>query len=164
MAWNEPGNKDKRRDPWQDGEPRDLDAALKQLKDRFGRFFGAGGGFPGPLLIVSCVGRLVCDGLVAGHRRARARRRLAFRGVSTASWAPGLNFKWPRPIETVDVVETTRVRSDSAEVRMLTKDEALVMVDFNVQYTASDPESCSCSAAARPRTPCARPPKARCAR
>ena len=51
----------------------------------------------------------------------------------------GLNMKWPRPIETVEIVETTRVRSDSAEVRMLTKDEALVMVDFNVQYTASDP-------------------------
>jgi membrane protease subunit HflK len=48
-------------------------------------------------------------------------------------------MKWPRPIETVEIVETTRVRSDSAEVRMLTKDEALVMVDFNVQYTASDP-------------------------
>ena len=54
MAWNEPGNNKKPRDPWQDGENRDLDAALKQIKDRFGRFFGGGGGvgFPGPLLIV----------------------------------------------------------------------------------------------------------------
>ena len=51
MAWNEPGNNNKRRDPWQDGENRNLDEVLKQMKDRFGRYFG-GSGFPGPLLIV----------------------------------------------------------------------------------------------------------------
>ncbi|MBL0028445.1 MAG: FtsH protease activity modulator HflK [Rhodanobacteraceae bacterium] len=141
MAWNEPGNNKKPRDPWQDGENRDLDAALKQIKDRFGRFFGGGGGvgFPGPLLIV--LGVLGAWFAVDSWQTIDERERgvvLRF-GKFERVMGSGLNMKWPRPIETVEIVETTRVRSDSAEVRMLTKDEALVMVDFNVQYTASDP-------------------------
>ena len=147
MAWNEPGNNNKRRDPWQDGENRDLDAALKQMKDRFGRFFGGGGSggsgkgsaFPGPLLIV--LGVLGAWFMMDSWQTIDERQRgvvLRF-GKFDRVMGAGLNMKWPRPIETVEIVETTRVRSDSAEVRMLTKDEALVMVDFNVQYTASDP-------------------------
>lgn len=148
MAWNEPGN-NKRRDPWQDGENRDLDAALKQMKDRLGRLFGGGnggsagsgrtGGFPGPLLIV--LGVFVVWFAMDSWQTIDERQRgvvLRF-GKFERVMGSGLNMKWPRPIETVEIVETTRVRSDSAEVRMLTKDEALVMVDFNVQYTASDP-------------------------
>jgi membrane protease subunit HflK len=141
MAWNEPGN-NKKRDPWQDGEQRDLDEALKQMKDRFGRFFGGGGGgsgFPGPLLIL--LGVLGAWFAMDSWQTIDERERgvvLRF-GKFDRVMGSGLNMKWPRPIETVEIVETTRVRSDSAEVRMLTRDEALVMVDFNVQYTASDP-------------------------
>lgn len=145
MAWNEPGKNNKRRDPWQDGENRDLDEAMKQMKDRFARFFGRGGGggksggFPGPFLIVLGVlgAWFAMDSWQAVDERERG-VVLRF-GKFDRVLGAGLNMKWPRPIETVEIVETTRVRSDSAEVRMLTKDEALVMVDFNVQYTASDP-------------------------
>jgi modulator of FtsH protease HflK len=139
MAWNEPGNNKRPREPWQDGEQRDLDEALRQMKDRFGRFFGAGGGFPGPALIV--LGLLVAWFAIDSWQTIDERERgvvLRF-GKYDRTMGSGLNPKWPRPIETVEIVETTRVRSDSAEVRMLTRDEALVMVDFNVQYTASDP-------------------------
>lgn len=145
MAWNEPGNNNKRRDPWENGENRDLDEALKQMKDRLGRLFGGGGGggksggFPGPWLIV--LGVLGAWFAMDSWQTIDERQRgvvLRF-GKFDRVMGAGLNMKWPRPIETVEIVETTRVRSDSAEVRMLTKDEALVMVDFNVQYTASDP-------------------------
>lgn len=141
MAWNEPGN-NKRRDPWQDGENRDLGEAMNQLKDRFGRIFGGGGrgaGASGVWLIVLAVlaGWFVLDSWQTIDERQRG-VVLRF-GRFERVMGSGLNMKWPRPIETVEIVETTRVRSDSAEVRMLTKDEALVMVDFNVQYTASDP-------------------------
>ena len=52
----------------------------------------------------------------------------------------GLSMKWPRPIEEVLVVETARVQSYSAQdVRILTSDENLLDVDFNVQYRAADP-------------------------
>src|SRR5690606_34229506 len=52
---------------------------------------------------------------------------------------PGLNFKWPRPIEHVRKVDFTSVRSVNAEARMLTRDENLVVLRFNVQYRIADP-------------------------
>ena len=118
MAWNEPGNNNKRRDPWQDGENRNLDEVLKQMKDRFGRYFG-GSGFPGPLLIV--LGVLGAWFMMDSWQTIDERERgvvLRF-GKFERVMGSGLNMKWPRPIETVEIVETTRVRSDSAEVRML---------------------------------------------
>ncbi len=147
MAWNEPGN-NKRKDPWADGESRDLDEALKQMKERFTRFFGGGGAgktgggasrFPGAMLIAfGLVG--IWFATDSWQAIDESERGVVLRfGKFDRVMPSGLNFKWPRPIETVDIVETTRVRSDSAEVRMLTRDEALLMVDFNVQYTATDP-------------------------
>jgi membrane protease subunit HflK len=52
---------------------------------------------------------------------------------------PGLNFKWPRPIESVIKVDATSARAVSDTVRMLTRDENIVQVDFNVQYLVADP-------------------------
>src|SRR5262249_23661517 len=50
----------------------------------------------------------------------------------------GLNLKWPAPIERVISVNATTVRKVSDEVRMLTKDENIVLIDFNVQYSVTD--------------------------
>ena len=49
----------------------------------------------------------------------------------------GLNLKWPAPIETVIQVETTS-QQVSDEVRMLTKDENIVQINFTVQYQVVD--------------------------
>jgi modulator of FtsH protease HflK len=43
MAWNEPGNNNKKRDPWNNGEPPDLEEALAGLKDKLRRAFGGKG-------------------------------------------------------------------------------------------------------------------------
>jgi modulator of FtsH protease HflK len=52
---------------------------------------------------------------------------------------PGANFKWPWPVETVTVVDATKVESLEDEVRVLTKDENIVDIQFNVQYRISNP-------------------------
>jgi modulator of FtsH protease HflK len=52
---------------------------------------------------------------------------------------PGLNFTWPSPVETVTKIDVTKVRTTSEKVRMLTKDENLIDIDFAVQYTVDDP-------------------------
>ena len=92
MAWNEPGNNNKRRDPWQDGENRDLDEAMKQMKDRLGRFFGGGkgGGFPGPLLIVLGVALM---GAVLLQQRKTGGFSGAFGGGTQADMSGG---QWQR--------------------------------------------------------------------
>jgi membrane protease subunit HflK len=52
---------------------------------------------------------------------------------------PGPNFKWPWPFETVTVVPTTEVVELSDQVRVLTKDENLIDIKFNAQYSRTDP-------------------------
>jgi membrane protease subunit HflK len=62
-------------------------------------------------------------------------------GEYNRTMGPGLNLKWPGPIEQVFVVEAMRVRSTSDQVRMLTRDENIIAVDFNVQYIVADPRA-----------------------
>lgn len=140
MAWNEPGGK--RRDPWQGGgdKPPDLDAVLKRVRDRWGGTFGGSGGGGIALLVVAVLA--VWFLLDSWRSIDEADRGVVLRfGKYDRTMQPGLNFKWPMPIEKVFVVETTRVRSTSDQVKMLTKDEAIVIVDFNVQYLVGDPRA-----------------------
>jgi membrane protease subunit HflK len=149
MAWNEPGG-GKRRDPWQDGggDGPDLEALLRRWRDGLGRLFGGGGGGGGSagspsnfsllLIVVALVAAWSAFDSI--QRVDEAERGVVLRfGKFDRVMPAGLNFKWPRPIEEVMVVETTRVRSTSDQVKMLTKDENIINVDFNVQYQVSDP-------------------------
>jgi membrane protease subunit HflK len=147
MAWNEPGGK--RRDPWQGGgggggggDAPDLDAMLKKLRDGFGRLFGGGGGGGAGvwLVLVAIVGAwFVLDSwrIIDETQRGVVLRFGKFDRVMQ----PGLSLKWPSPVETVEVVEATQVRSTSDQVRILTRDENIVTVGFSVQYTVGDPRA-----------------------
>jgi membrane protease subunit HflK len=155
MAWNEPGGGKK--DPWNGGgsgggdQGPDVEAFLNKLKANLNRVFGGGsgggggrgaGGSGGPpiglFLLGGLVLWLVIDSMVLIDERDRG-VVLRF-GKYDRLMTPGLNFKWPRPFEQVDKVPTTGVRNVSDQVRMLTKDENIVLVDFNVQYQVSDPQ------------------------
>lgn len=145
MPWNEPG----KRDPWQGRpQPPDLQALLKRLRDGIGRIFGGGSGGGGSdgkggsgggiaLIVLALVlGWLALDSwtVIDARQIGVVLRFGQFNRVMTS----GLNLKWPTPIERVIRVEATNVRSVSDEVRMLTKDENIVLVDFNVQYQVTD--------------------------
>ncbi len=152
MAWNEPGG-GKQRDPWRDndngGPKNDVDAAVQRLKEMFGRLFGGGGGSRGgssgeggfggvALAAVGIAIAWVAFDSVQSIKANEAGVVLRF-GQITRVMPSGLNFKWPRPIETVHVVDATSVRSASDSVRMLTRDENIVQVNFEVQYLVADP-------------------------
>ncbi|MGA7296661.1 MAG: FtsH protease activity modulator HflK, partial [Rhodanobacteraceae bacterium] len=47
---------------------------------------------------------------------------------------PGFHFKFPRPVESVAKVATTEVRTYSDKVSMITQDENIMHIDFNVQF------------------------------
>jgi modulator of FtsH protease HflK len=143
MAWNEPGS-GKQRDPWKDGgggPSPDFDAWLKRVSGFFGRLFAGGGGGGGGF-VVAAFGILLAwflfDSWVAvkaGHVGVVLRF-----GEYARIMPPGFNLKWPRPIEQVLDVDAKQVRATSDQVRMLTKDENIVLVDFNVQYSIADPQ------------------------
>jgi membrane protease subunit HflK len=141
MAWNEPGN-NKKRDPWQDGEQPDLEESLKRMKERFSRLFGGGGGSGVGIVVLVVIGLVLLIGLFDSFKQINESTRgvvLRFGKVHRVMPA-GLQFKWPRPIEEVLVVETAQVKSYSTQrVRILTSDENLLDIDFNVQYRAADP-------------------------
>lgn len=158
MAWNEPGGGKK--DPWNGGggggrggdQGPDVEAFLNRLKANLNRVFGGGsgsggggrgaGGAGGPSIALIVLGALVIwfafDSLSLIDERERG-VVLRF-GKYDRIMTPGLNFKLPRPFEHLEKVRTTEVRNISDQVRMLTKDENIVLVDFNVQYQVSDPQ------------------------
>ncbi|MCB1574938.1 MAG: FtsH protease activity modulator HflK [Xanthomonadales bacterium] len=149
MAWNEPGS-GKQRDPWKDnggGGKNDLDDAIQRIKDTFGRLFGGGGGGAsggdrgrngGVLLAI--IGLLIAWVLFDSWVQVNAGKEavvLRF-GQYARTMPPGFNLKWPRPIESATEVNVQEVRNISDTVRMLTRDENIVQVEFNVQYEVAD--------------------------
>ncbi len=163
MAWNEPGGNN--RDPWggggRDQGPPDLDEVIRKLSGRFNSLFGKGssggrgggrGGTVGLWLIaLAVVGIWAASGIYivdAGSRGVELR----FGQVSDIT-EPGLNYHFPYPIESVEVVDVEQrraeeigyrtqpsVRSIPQEALMLTKDENIVDIRLSVQYQIRDPE------------------------
>ncbi|MEI7037684.1 FtsH protease activity modulator HflK [Fulvimonas yonginensis] len=136
MAWNEPGSG--QRDPWSSKRPsggnHGIDDVLKRLRARLGRHGGPGG------IVTIVLALLLAWLLLSSYTVIDARQAgvvLRF-GQYARTLPPGFHFKLPQPIETVTKVETTRVRSLSDSVRMLTRDENIISIDFTVQYQVSD--------------------------
>lgn len=142
MSWNEPGGG--KRDPWGrnngsgggGGNGPDFEKFLKQLRARFGRFGGSGGGGIATIIAALLIAWVVLTSFVSIDAR-EVGVVLRF-GQYSRMLAPGLHFKLPSPLEHVSVVKTTEVRSWSDQATMLTNDENIVTVNFNVQYQVND--------------------------
>lgn len=154
MAWNIPGkNNDdrgagrdggdgRRQNPWpprRSGGGRGrgpFDGVLDQLRGLFGG--GAGGGNPLRWIGIALALWLAfnCFVLVGEQDRGVVLRFGKFARVMQ----PGPNFKLPWPIESVTKINTTGVRTFSNALPVLTRDENIVTVSFNVQYRISDPQ------------------------
>lgn len=152
MAWNEGPN----RDPWSQGPgggksggggPPDLDEMLKRLKARFGGGGNGGGGSRGTsgpalpritigLAIVAVVAIWVFSGtyVVDEQEQGVVLRFGEFDRIAL----PGIGWRAPWPIETMERVNVTQVRQIQERQSMLTKDENIVDVELTVQYRVTD--------------------------
>ncbi len=149
MPWNEPG-KDK--DPWgqrnNDGPP-DLDELFKNLRDKFGGLLGGGKGripkVPGgggslngvigfvavALLIVwALTGIYIVD---EGWRGVETRF-----GERKAVTQAGPHWHLPYPIEDVELINVSDIRTARNNSKMLTSDENIVVMSIEVQYNVKD--------------------------
>lgn len=139
MAWNEPGNG--QRDPWNKnkrnagGKPG-VEAALKDVFKRIGRL-GGPGGILTIVVAILLAWLLLTSYAVIGTGQVGVVQRF---GAYVRTVGPGFHLKLPAPIETVQPVATSRVRAMSDQIRMLTRDQDIVLVDFNVQYQVTDPQ------------------------
>jgi len=136
MAWNEPGNG--QRDPWKKrpvGGKAGLEDALKRVKARLGKLGGGPGGIATIAVALLLAWLLLSSYTIVNARQAGVVLRF---GQYSRTLGPGFHLKLPQPFESVTKVETTRVRSMSGSVRMLTRDENIITIDFTVQYQAAD--------------------------
>jgi membrane protease subunit HflK len=135
MAWNQPGKGGQT--PWRGkGAGGGVDGWMQRLRDLFG---GPGGIGPLGWAATAIVLLLLFNTfkMVDEKERGVVLRFGAFHRVM----GPGANYKWPWPIETVTIVNATSTQSLEDSVRVLTSDENIVDIKFNVQYSVADPRA-----------------------
>ncbi|HEA15385.1 MAG: FtsH protease activity modulator HflK [Pseudoalteromonas prydzensis] len=150
MAWNEPGNNGNDKDPWnkkggRDQGPPDLDEVFRKFSGKFGGLFGgnksgkSGGGLGGAGLSFVLIIAAIVWALSGIYTVKEAERGIVLHfGQFDRIADPGLRWKMTF-IETVIPVDIEAVRSLSTSGFMLTEDENVVSVEFQVQYRVIDP-------------------------
>lgn len=162
MSWNEPGGGKK--DPWSgrkdENGPPDLDEVIRSFQEKIGGIFGgsSGGEKPGGGSLKGfgflAIGALVLWSLSGFYIVDEGKRGVETRfGAYTATTEPGLNWRFPSPIDQVDVVDVQNIQvvevgyrsggrqgagSVPREALMLTKDENIVDIRLAVQYQVKD--------------------------
>ena len=159
MSWNESGGSKNPgpRNPWDrrpEGGPPDLDEIVRNLRRKVVGWFGgrpaagvSGGGGGGSfgagiswgLVGGAVVGIWLLSGcyLVGPAEKAVITRFGRFDRIT----AEGPNVHLPWPIEAKQVINTQEVLSFTDRTRMLTVDQALVVINIAVQYRRSDPQA-----------------------
>lgn len=160
MAWNEPGNGDKK-DPWLQGDkrkdndaPPDLSEIFDKLKQKFTGKTGGGnnnsnnngkntnakakktGGFGLSFLVLALA--LLLWFIMGFYMVDQTEQALVLRfGKYNSIQGAGLHWN-PPLVDTVYKVNTTRLRKLDQKSTMLTKDENLVEIVISMQYTVND--------------------------
>ena len=145
MAWNEPGNNGKDRDPWgnsgKNQTPPDLDKVFRNFLQKLSALLGGRrpGGDVSSLGIVLIVMVALVAWVISGFYTIKeAERGVVLRfGKFYQSVEPGLRWK-ATFIDQVIPVDIESVRSLPAAGFMLTQDENVVRVEMDVQYRVAD--------------------------
>lgn len=145
MGWNEPPKGNKGKDPWgnrsNDDGPPDLSEIIDKMQKGLGGMFGGGGSnridnnnsaFPLVLGLILLAVWLIFD---ITYQIDQQERGVVLRfGKHVETLQPGLNFRFPRPIETVTVVNVGRVQRLTHRATMLTQDENIVDLEIAVKW------------------------------
>jgi modulator of FtsH protease HflK len=140
MPWNQPSGP---QTPWgrRPGGP-DLDERLKSWQRKLESMFRPGGrGTDSGMLILTILAIVIVGWLWNGVYQVKAPERGVVQrfGRFVEITPPGLHFRLPWPIESVNVVNVASVNSSDFKSRVLTADVNLVDLHFAVQYQFSDP-------------------------
>ncbi|HET9836461.1 MAG TPA: FtsH protease activity modulator HflK [Rhodanobacteraceae bacterium] len=118
------------------GNDFDLEAQLRRLRQRFGRFGGGPSGVLAIIVVAVIVWFAVGSWTLINAREAGILLRF---GQYQGTLQPGLHMHLPRPFASVLKVDVGRSRTVSDQIRMLTHDSQIALVDFFVQYKVTDP-------------------------
>ncbi|GAA5215642.1 FtsH protease activity modulator HflK [Corallincola platygyrae] len=153
MAWNEPGNGGRDKDPWgkggRDQGPPDLDEAIKNVSRRLGGIFGggsggsglSGGGFSTGAIGLILVVLLIVWALSGFYTIREAERGVVLRfGEYLEEVSPGLHWR-PVFVDEYIPVDVSTTQSMPSRGNMLTRDENVVRVEMEVQFRVVDPRA-----------------------
>jgi len=150
MPWNEPG-KDK--DPWgqrNNDAPPDLDEIFNNLKKKLNGLLGSGKGGSGGSsskspddysgIFMIALLALVIVWLLSGiYIVDEGQRGVVTRfGAKTDMTMPGPHWRFPWPIDAVEKVNVEAVRKINHKSNMLTEDENIIAISYEVQYNIKD--------------------------
>lgn len=150
MAWNEPGNG---KNPWNKGSeqgPPDLDELLRNFQKRANSWFGKGGGAGGKggssssprglgVILLGLVGLWALTGF---YKIDAQERGVVLRfGEYNRTAMPGLHWRVPWPIESVETVGVSQIDRVDYKTQMLTSDENIVAIEMTVQFRRADAQS-----------------------
>jgi membrane protease subunit HflK len=140
MAWNEPGGG---KDPWgngsgKGGNPPDLDAALKDIGEKFGKVFGGGSSSGGGIGGTAIVGILVIISVIwglLGFYQIDAKEKALVLRLGKFHEIVGDGLHWNPPlIDLITRVRVTEERQYQTRGQMLTQDENIVELPLTVHY------------------------------
>ena len=138
MAWNEPGNKD----PWgRNKNNSSLDGVFKDFKKTINDLFGSGSSVPpspkksagllsGIILAIYFLSGIY---IVNDGERGVVLQFGSFNEITM----PGPHWI-PRFIQSVEIVDVSKIRSVQQKAVMLTEDENIVSISFAIQYDIKD--------------------------
>ncbi len=154
MAWNEPDNNDRKNDPWgsrpgnKDQGPPDLDQIVNDFLRKLGggpkRGSSGGGtssgsGIPGGLLAAVLVVILAVYAFTGFYTVNEQERGVVLRLGRALDEVvlPGLHWN-PPLIDSVNIINVTRVYDQRFDNTMLTEDDNIVDISMTVQYVITD--------------------------
>ena len=154
MAWNEPDNNDRKNDPWgsrsgkKDQGPPDLDQLANDMLRKLGGLFGGSkrggtgseGGVPGGLeaaVLVVVAAIYAFTGFYTVNESERGVVLRLGRALDEVVM-PGLHWN-PPLIDSVNLINVTRVNDKRFDNTMLTEDDNIVDISMTVQYVVTDP-------------------------
>ena len=149
MPWNEPG-KDK--DPWgqrNNDAPPDLDEIFNNLKKKLNGLLGSGKGGSGSsgkrpdeysgIFMIALVALIIVWLLSGIYIVDEGQRGVVTRfGAKTDMTMPGPHWRFPWPIDAVEKVNVEAVRKINHKSNMLTEDENIIAISYEVQYNIKD--------------------------
>ncbi len=142
MAWNQPSGPNNQwgRRPGQGGP--DLDERLRNWQRKLESLLRPGGrGGDSSSLLLLAVAVVFLWWLGTGVYQVKQSERGVVQrfGKYVETTLPGLHFRFPWPIESVNVVNVASVNSSDFKSRVLTSDINLIDLHFAVQYQFADP-------------------------